>query len=339
MKLNPEQLSLHLQRKPASAYWISGDEYLLTEETRQLFYGTLSQQGFTDKQSYDVTSSFDWAHFFENTQNFSLFSEKLLIELRFHKKFSEQDKQNLIQYTANPPADKILLMISDKLDKSTQNTKWFKQLEQQCVFIQLWPITTAQLPNWIQRRLQQIGLSAEPLAIRFMAEQTEGNLLAVNQLIEKLQILYDKKHLTLQEVMDLAQDQTHYDIFTLADSALNSDSIRAIHILNKLKQTGTEPILILWTLAREIRTLIAISEQYKINPALDMILQKHGVWDKRKPIVKNALKHHTIKTLMHLLKEASDIDRIIKGALQDNLWIRLNQLVIELCEPRHAFNR
>ncbi|OGT22294.1 MAG: DNA polymerase III subunit delta [Gammaproteobacteria bacterium RIFCSPHIGHO2_02_FULL_42_13] len=338
MQLKPEQLPLHLKRHLTPIYWISGDEYLLVEETRKMLYDALSQQGFTDKQSYEVTPLFNWQSFFDSTQNLSLFSEKSVVELRFHHKFKEQEKTTLVEYATHPVENNVLLIISDKIDKSTQSTKWFKQIEQKSTFIQVWPIGIAQLPQWIGQRLQRIGLSAEPAAIHFIAEQTEGNLLAVKQLLDKLQILHDQTRLTLDNVMQLTQDQTHYDIFALADSALNSNAVRSAHILTKLKQTGVEPILILWTIAKEIRNLISISEQLKIHQALDMILQKHGVWDKRKPIIKNALKHHNLDTLTHLLKQASDIDRIIKGALPDNLWIRLNQLVIELCDPRHAFN-
>ena len=338
MQLKPEQLQLHLKRNLAPIYWISGDEYLLIEETREIFYDALSPQGFTDKQSYEVTPSFNWQSFFDSTQNLSLFSEKSVIELRFHHKLKEQERTTLIEYATHPVENNVVLMISDKIDKATQSTKSFKQIQKKSVFMQIWPVETTQLPHWIGQRLQRIGLTAEPAAIQLIAEQTEGNLLAVKQLIDKLQILHSKTRLTLDDVMQLTQDQTYYDIFVLADSALNSNAVRSARILTKLKQTGVEPILILWTLAKEIRTLISISEQLKIHQALDMILQKHGVWDKRKPMVKNALKHHNIDTLTRLLKQASDIDRMIKGALPDNLWIRLHQLIIELCDPHHVFN-
>ena len=94
MQLKPEQLQLHLKRNLAPIYWISGDEYLLIEETREIFYDALSQQGFTDKQSYEVTPSFNWQSFFDSTQNYRSFQKNQWLNCDFITNSKNKRKQH-----------------------------------------------------------------------------------------------------------------------------------------------------------------------------------------------------------------------------------------------------
>ena len=196
--------------------------------------------------------------------------------------------------------------------------------------MQVWPITYQQLPEWITQRLHQQGLSMEPAAIRFLAENTEGNLLAAKQAIEKIALLYDKKQLSLQEVVAAISDNSRYDVFSLVDAALGSDTKRTARILNGLKEEGVEPILILWGLAREIRSLSTMAFQLHLGESLREVLYKNHVWEKRQPLVRLTLKRHNQKSLLKMLQLAAKIDRMIKGAAPGNVWDGLLSLSIKL---------
>lgn len=331
MKITIDRLKSTLNKSLSPIYLIGGDETLLVEEASRIIREHAQQNNFTERQIFHVDSKFDWNKLLSSANSLSLFDDNSILELRMpNDKINETGKKALQNYTANPPQNKILLIITKKLSASTQNTKWYKAIEKTGVFVQIWPITSQQLPNWIAQQLRQHNITVNKNAINFLAENTEGNLLAAKQAIEKITLLYDKKQLTLQEVVAAISDNARFDIFALADTALSGDTKRTTRILTGLKDEGVEPILILWTLAREIRSLSLMQHQLQQGESIDKILYKNHVWEKRKPFVRLALKRHNQKSLLQLLRLAAKVDRIIKGAETGNTWDALLSLSIKL---------
>jgi DNA polymerase III subunit delta len=331
MKISIDRLASQLEKTLAPIYMVSGDETLLVEEAGHLIRQTAETKGFTERQIFNVDNRFNWNQLLESANTLSLFNDKSLLELRLPSgKINEAGKKALLTYVENPRKNKILFITAGKLTGPTQNTKWFKALEKNGVFVQIWPITPQQLPNWIQLQLRKLDISTTSDAIKFLAESVEGNLLAAKQEIEKLSLLYDKKQLSLDEVITAISDNARYDVFTLADSALSGDSKRTLKILIGLKNEGAEPTLMLWALTKEIRTLITMAQQLTQGDNLDNVLYKNRVWEKKKPIVRLALKRHNSNTLLKLLYIASQIDRVIKGVEPGNAWDLLNKLALRL---------
>lgn len=104
-------------------------------------------------------------------------------------------RKALQEYLKHPSDDNLLLIITDRLDSATQKAKWFKTLEQEGLFIPIWPIEHDKLPGWIARRLKSQGFEASQDALSLLCERIEGNLLAASQEIEKLKLLANDKRL------------------------------------------------------------------------------------------------------------------------------------------------
>lgn len=331
MKITIDRLKPTLNKSLSPIYLVSGDETLLVEEASLMIREHAQQNNFTERQVFHVNSKFDWNNLLASANSLSLFGDNSILELRMPAdQLNEAGKKALQDYAANPPQNKILLIITKKLSAPTQNTKWYKEIEKSGVFVQIWPITKQQLPNWITQQLEQHDITMDKNAIDFLVENTEGNLLAAKQAIEKITLLYDKKQLTLQEVVAAISDNARFDVFILADTALSGDTKRTTRILTGLQEEGIEPILILWTLAREIRSLSLMRHQLQQGESVDNILYKNHVWEKRKPLIRLALKRHSQKSLLNLLQLAAKIDRIIKGAEAGNAWDALLTLSIKL---------
>jgi len=346
MKIPANRLNAVLTESTAPIYLVAGNEDLLVTKASQNIRECALQNNFTERKVLHVTPNFDWTTLLANANSFSLFGDKTLLELRIpNDKVNEAGKKTLLEYAQNPPENKILLIITQKLSGPTQNTKWYKSIEKIGVVVQVWPITYQQLPNWITQQLHQQGINVEPAAIRFLAENTEGNLLAAKQAIEKISLLYDKKdsqisssrgksvqrkQLSLQEVVAAISDNSRYDIFGLVDAALGGEVKRTARILNGLKEEGVEPILILWGLAREIRSLSIMAFQLHLGESLREVLYKNHVWEKRQPLIRLGLKRHNQKSLLKILQLAAKIDRMIKGAAPGNVWDGLLSLSIKL---------
>lgn len=339
MKLPPAQLGKHLQGSLAPVYVVSGDEHLLCQEACDAIRAACRQQAFSERQVLSVESGFDWGQLLEAGANLSLFAERRLLELRIPSgKPGDKGAAALLHYLARPAEDTVLLISLPKLDGSTQKTKWAKALidGKDVQFLQVWPVDAAQLPQWIRQRLSQAGLAADQEAVELIAARVEGNLLAAAQEIEKLKLLAEDGRVTADTVQAAVADSARYDVFGLIDAALQGHPEHSLRMLEGLRGEGIEAPVILWALARELRLLANIAQQYAQGVPLECAFSqaRPPVWDKRRPLVSKALQRHDVAGWQRLLMAAQLIDEQIKGQAEGDPWIGLSNLCLQLSGRR-----
>jgi DNA polymerase-3 subunit delta len=330
-KIRPEQLSAALNKSLAPIYIVSGDEPLLIQEATDIIRAAARKQQFLERELYHIETNFDWGQVMSSANSLSLFSDKKIIELRMPTgKPGDKGAKVLQDYATSPAPDNILLIIAEKLDGGTQKSKWFKAVEAVATWVQVWPVTAANLPRFIGQRLQQAGLIAEPDAIALLASRIEGNLLAAVQEIEKLKLLTIDGKINYELMASAVADSARYDVFGLTDKALHGDVRGAVKTLHGLRTEGTESITILWALAREIRALILISDAVNQGKPFEWAAKQAGIWDKRQPIFQQALRRLKPAQLQQLLRKANATDRAIKGMRNAAPWDELLDIVLQL---------
>ena len=339
MKLNSAQLGKHLQGNLAAVYVVSGDDPLLSQEASDALRNAARSQGFSERQVFHCDASFDWSLLYEAGASLSLFAEQRLIELRIPSgKPGDKGSSALLDYLARPAEDTILLISLPKLDGSAQKTKWAKALidSPDSVFVQIWPVETSQLPQWIRQRLAQAGLSASQDAVELIADRVEGNLLAAAQEIEKIKLLADGQPIDAAYVLAAVADSARFDVFGLIEASLNGDAVHALRMLEGLRGEGEEPLFICAMLARELRLLSGLALQISQNTPMERAFAaaRPPVWDKRKPLLGKALQRHTGKRFNHMLLQAQQIDAQIKGQARGDPWNSLARLCLQLAGQR-----
>lgn len=335
MKLNPAQLGKHLQGNLSPVYVISGDEPLLTQEAADSIRAATRQQGFSERQVFNADTHFDWGNLLQAGASLSLFADKRLLELRIPSGKLSDKGVALLEYLARPAEDTVLLISLPKLDGNAQKSKWGKALIEgaQTQFVQIWPVEASQLPQWIRQRLAQSGLSASAEAVDMIAIRVEGNLLAAAQEVEKLKLLAEGTQIDVDTVHASVADSARFDVFGLIDAALNGEAAHALRMLEGLRGEGVEPPVILWALAREIRLLATIAQQYAHGMPLDKAFSaaRPPVWDKRRPLVSKALQRLSAARWAALLLDAQHIDAQIKGQAAGEPWGGLSLLTLNIC--------
>lgn len=329
--LRTEQLAAQLQRGLAPVYFIYGEETLLVNECADRVRAAARRQGFSERDVFHIDTRFDWNQLLAATSSLSLFSERRLLELRLPDgKPGQEGAAVLVDYARQVPEDTLLLIISGKLEPAARRSKWVQALDRVGVSVAIWPVDAAQLPAWIDRRMRAHDMHASREALQALADRVEGNLLAAAQEIEKLYLLHGAGDVDLETVTDLVTDSARYDVFKLVDSALGGDGVHAQRVLAGLHAEGVEPVLVLWALAREIRSLAAMSRDIATGTSAAQVLAAHRVWEKRKPVVGIALQRFRSPQWWSLLQRCARVDRIIKGRTAGNSWDELLQLVLRL---------
>lgn len=330
-KLRSDQLPQHLQGKLAPVYFVSGDEALLVQETCDAIRQAARKNGFSERERHHIDKQFEWQQLLSSANSMSLFDDKKIIELRIENgKPGADGSKAICEYLENPSEDNLLLIVTPKLDGSTQRSKWVKQIEKSGYWIPIWPISAAQLPRWLQQRLQSVGLKADSQAIELLSTRIEGNLLAAHQEIEKLRLLAKDEWVSPELIANTVANSARYDVFGLVDKALLGDARGAVRNLNGLKSEGTEPITILWALAREVRMLLTITTAVAQGQNFSWAAKNAGVWDKRQALVQQAVNRLHHKQLTLLLRQANGIDKAIKGLRNADTWNELMELLLNL---------
>ncbi|BFM10730.1 DNA polymerase III subunit delta [Simiduia litorea] len=334
-KLRPEQLASALKKQLLPIYVISGDEHLLVQEACDAIRSHARTSGFTERERYHADNNFEWHQLTNAAASMSLFAEKKIIELHItHGKPGIEGGKALQEYAQRPPEDNLLLVVLPKLDRNGQKAKWFGALETAGAFVQIWPVGAAQLPQWLDQRLRQAGLNADRAAIDMLATRVEGNLLAAAQEIEKLKLIAPDGQVSAQLLANVVANSARYDVFGLVDKALMGDTHGAVRNLQGLKGEGTEPLAILWALAREIRTLIQMAYDTQSGSNFDWAAKQAGVWENRKGLVKAALGRLRAPELDALLRKANGVDRAVKGMRDAEPWDELLDLILHLSGVR-----
>lgn len=330
-QLRADQLDRQLAGGLSPVYFIHGDETLLVGECADAVRAATRERGYSDRQVLSADSGFDWNRLSAASDSLSLFSERRILELRLPTgKPGREGARALCGYTERLPEDTVLLVISAKLEAAARRSKWVQALDRAGVSVPVWPVEAAQLPAWIERRMRAHNMLPSRDALQLIADRVEGNLLAAAQEIEKLYLLHGPGPLNVETVGYLVADSARYDIFALVDAALAGDAVYAQRVLAGLRAEGVEPVLVLWALSREIRSLASMTRAVKAGMPLAKVLAERRVWDKRKPLISGVLQRIRGRQWWVLLQRCAVIDRVIKGRAPGSAWDELLQLTLWL---------
>ena len=327
MRIKLEQLPSQLQKQTAPLYVLFGNEPLLILEATDLIRDHARQQGYTERALFSVDQHFDWSDLFNVSNNLSLFGDRRIMDIRIPSGKPGKEGSKAIEIYCNAlPPDTLTLITLPRIDKQGQATKWFKTLETTGTLIPVYPIERDQLPGWIGQRLGKQQQKADSATLQFLADQVEGNLLAAHQEIQKLALLYPVGNLTFKQVKDVVLNVARYDVYQLSDAMIAADTVRYTRILSGLQGEGIAPLLILATLAEQIRQLIVIRKGLDNGQPSTQLLQAARIWGDRQKSVLSAAKRINRQSLTQGLPHAAKIDRIIKGVAQGDAWDELLQL-------------
>ncbi len=339
MELRPDQFNRQLENNPlARVYLLAGDEPLLVLEAADALRGTARAAGFTEREVLHAEPGFDWDQLASAGASLSLFSDKRILELHLPDKGpGKPGSAALIEYARNAPDTTLLLVVATPLASSARKAAWYKALTKAGVAMYAWPLDYSRLPDWISQRARSRRLNLTREAVELLAVQTEGNLLACAQEIDRLALLHGETRVGAAEVAEAASDHARFGIFDLPAKALNGDAAGALRSLKRLREEGVDAVPILWALVRETRLLYQASQAARRN-RLDAMLAGVFMPPARKRQIADAARRSDPAALARLLRRAGHADRINKGAQAGRAWDELITLTLGLAgiAPRPA---
>jgi len=317
MQIRPETLESNLSQSLLPVYIVTGDETLIVEEACAAIISAAKAQGYIERKILDVVAGFDWSALFVIAGTGSLFAEREMIDLRIpSKKFDKATSTALRSYLDNPPEDVMLLIRTQKLDGRQKSNAWYKAIDKMGGVVTVWPVDAAHLPQWIVGRARKLNMQLERDAVSFLANRTEGNLLALHQELDKLKLWSGSTVITLAEVQKSVADSAHFDAFELINATLQGRGKRVIRILHTLEHEGIAPLAILGAFKRQIDAILHGSKMRLPREAQQSI--------------DAARRRLSDVQLKHFIAETSLLDQQVKGMLTGDIWQSLERLLLEV---------
>ena len=322
MQLALPQLQAHLQKGLRSLYTLHGDEALLVQEAADAIRAAARQQGYTERSVHVVSGAhFDWSEVLAAGGSMSLFAERQILEIRVPTGKPGKEGSPMIQQLAQSAEGNdstLTLFILPRLDGPTKKGAWFGALEQFGVSLQIDSLDRAQLPQWIAQRLKLQNQSVASgqdgqNCLQFFADRVEGNLLAAHQEIQKLSLLYPAGELTHAQVESAVMNVARYDVFKLSEAVLAGQVARVQRMLDGLQAEGEAAVLVHYTLAEDIRALKRVKDAMAEGRPLPLALREQRIWGVREKLFERVLPKLSTARLAQLLKNAHQVDGIVKG--------------------------
>lgn len=330
-QMDIEQLSPDLPLKPL--YVIHGEEDLLRVEALDVLRQAARQQGYLNREVYSADSaSFDWQELLHAAGSMGLFADLKLLEIHIPSgKPGKAGGDALQELAGRLPEDTAVVLMLPKLERAQMQAKWFAVLAKHGVVLEAKAVSGAALPQWIQGRLKQAGLEIEADALSLFAERVEGNLLAAKQEIDKLALLHPRGHLlNVADAEAAVANVARFDVFQLAGAWMSGDAARTARLLEGLEADGEEPVMLLWALAEDIRTLIRLTAALKQGQSVQSVRNSLRLWGDKQTLAPMAVRRISIARLLAALQDCAKIDCMIKGAEVGNAWAEFKHLTLEL---------
>ena len=321
-----------LSRPLSSLYLIYGDEDLLRFEVLDALRETAKNQGFAMREAFFVDSKTDWTEILAAVESQGLFSDKKLLEIHIPTgKPGVAGANALIDLAGKLNDDTTVVIFLPKLEKTQTQAKWFATLAKAAQVFEAKAVSAADLPQWIRHRLSAHKLQIDEDALLLFAERVEGNLMAANQEIEKLALLHQAGAVvSLEDAQNAVANVARFDVFQLSNAWLSGDVPRVVRLMDALEAEGEEPILLLWSVSEDIRTLLRLHAAFKQGQSMMQVRNPLRLWGEKQTLAPLALKRIGVRRLMNALQTCAMADQQIKGVAQGKAWQTARQMLIEL---------
>ena len=226
--------------------------------------------------------------------------------------------------------DVNICLITAKIIASQKNTKWFKQMSGQQVFVAIWPLGNS-YSKWLQEQVLVYNLKLTNDALGFLQKVTINSPRASINILEKLSICFDNNVvIDLNNIMNNCAELVDVSIFTIINKAMLGDSSSALKMLLDLTKTPKEAILIWAVLNQNFLKAQDILMQAK-REALFVVVKKVVRNFQEQDVFMQLFSRHNLLSIKEILFDLWCLDLTLKGVGgAEDFWLELNALILKI---------
>ena len=341
MEFTAAALANRLKNRVDSRYLIYGKELFMVERCCEVIRSYARDNGYHDRLVFTISPEFKWQNFDDALIERSLFTTQKLIEVRLPASglLGITGSKSMCTCLESIDPDTIVLVIGGELVKKVKVTKWFRSWVNNAVVVNNPELQHNEFRNWIQSQLERNEIQHQPTVVDRLAFYFEGNMLAAANELRKLRMAYDGTPITVKEINKIVIDQARFNNFALIDACLEGDLERSIRLLQVMRNEGSEPVRILWALAREARIIYQIAQATGSRSSVQRIFEELRIWSARRARIMTAVNRLELNGISSILQKLALADQILKGRNLDpavgTIWDECERIILGFCRPRN----
>lgn len=337
-RLFPEGLRPALERGLNPFYLLSGQDLLLVGEAKDSIVSAARQADFDEKSEITIANDTKWDELFEQVQSGGLFFSRQIMILNLPENPTAAQQKSLAELLQYSHPDLLFILHLPKLTKLMEKQVWFTQIESHTILVNCQTPDISKMPMWLSYRAKAMGLKIEDEAIQLLCYSYEGNLLALKQALQMLQLRYAEQNISLIRAKEVVEQSAQFTPFQWIDALLNGKISRAVRILAQLKNEEVQAVVLLRILQKELVLLLEIcrppqamndSRQPLFTGNLRAEFDRLKVWQNRRPLYQSVVQRLTYRKLFLIIQDLADIERKVKHEFSDDVWNDLENLSLK----------
>ncbi len=325
----------HITQDIKPVYLLASAEPLLTRDWLDDAREALRAAGFEDILNLQTDTGFDWQELLQEGDMMSLFSEhKCRIVTMPTGKPGQIGSKVIQSLCQDPNQGNVYIFSVPALDRQSRNASWCKAIQAAGKIVELKPVYENQLADWLLQRAHGKGFNLDLQSALFLAERTEGNLLAADQELEKLSIRFaDQSEIDFETIAASVSESSRYSHFLLVDACLAGKTRRALKILDSLEAEGYATAQLRWALQNSLEQLDRLKQAQRGGSIGDRIWQELRIWRGKQGLYQAALTRLGASRIERLLQSCATLDRLGKGQQDSEFyeqdWLQVKSLVAD----------
>ena len=266
-----------------------------------------------------------------------VFSARRVLILTDIEKLRKASKEALLRYLENPLDTTVLILTHNDAKKfKTEKTLAALAVEHgdSANFDEL---KREDLGLWVQDRLKQNGLQSQFGAVETLCEAVGADLNALAQEIEKLSLYTQDrpdKTITKEDVLAVVGFSKEENPFELSNAVQYMNKAKALTLIDKLLDSGEEPISILSKISYPVQKMMRIKHLSAAGVANADIMRQAGLMFWETSLVNQARNFPSEETFLKTMDRIIEADKALKTSTASDPKTLFKGIVLTLFAGR-----
>lgn len=198
--------------------------------------------------------------FLSSCQGYPFMAARRLVILKDADRIATATVKTVVDYVKKPSPSTLLLVLAGSLDTKNLLRKCFES-SKIAWCIPFYPLEGGQLRYWLVTELQKDGFRVDADALQYLCEHLAGDTRNTHQELDKLKLFVgNNTRIELEDVLAMVGETTTHSGFGLSLAITSGQLNEALYILERLLESGEEPLMLLGIISQRLRRLAQCGE-------------------------------------------------------------------------------
>lgn len=268
----------------------------------------------------------------DNANQMPMMAARRLLVMRDFDKIKEDEIELVLDYLKNPAPTAIVVFQAASLD---QRRKITAALMKTCAVAAFDRLTDQQAARWAEQYLKRRGCRIEPNALGHLIGLVGTRLTRLASELDKLAAYAGGgfiNNAAVDELVPRAREHTNWELW---DAIIERNRTRALRLMDRLLDSGGEPVMIVGALAGLYRRMLAGKEMIMSGASFDEVARATKQYGPRAKEFNARINRTPREEILHGLRRIAQVDNAIKNS-EATPRLQLEYLIAELTLPESA---